>query len=65
MGIPDSLLEAANFVESIQNRQGIHIACFEEIAFRSGWIGRRDMLLQADRIGNTEYGKYLGYVAGH
>ena len=58
-GSPDALLQAANFVQTIEARQGLQVACPEEIAFRSGWIDG----VQLERIGRalskTAYGKYL------
>ena len=58
-GSPDALLQVANFVQTIQDRQGLQIACPEEIAVRSGWIDTA----QLDRLGqaqsNTTYGQYL------
>ncbi|MDD4870662.1 MAG: glucose-1-phosphate thymidylyltransferase RfbA [Kiritimatiellae bacterium] len=58
-GTPKSLLEAGNFVASIENRQGLKIGCIEEIAFRMGWLDAIQLArLAADMKGN-EYGKYL------
>jgi glucose-1-phosphate thymidylyltransferase len=58
-GTPDALLQAANFVQTIQARQGLQIACPEEIAFRLGWIDKRELLALADPLGKTAYGQYL------
>jgi len=58
-GSPDALLEAANFVAAIQKRQGLQIACLEEIAFRQGWIGREQLLRLAEPLAKNEYGQYL------
>ena len=52
-------LEAASFVETIEKRQGYKIACLEEIAFEQGWIGKSEILNQAEKMKNNEYGKYL------
>ena len=59
MGTHSSLLEAANFIETIENRQGLKIACPEEIAFEQGWIDENDVLCLAESFGNSEYGHYL------
>ena len=58
-GTHDSLLEASNYIESIQKRQGLYIACLEEIAYLKGYIGREDLLKQAESLKKTEYGQYL------
>lgn len=61
-GTYDGLLEASNFIETIQKRQGLYVACLEEIAFRRGWINREALLRMADGF-KTEYGAYLRFVA--
>ncbi len=61
-GTYDGLLEAANFIETIQKRQGMYVSCIEEIAFANGWIGR-EALLELAREYRTEYGEYLRWVA--
>jgi glucose-1-phosphate thymidylyltransferase len=58
-GTPESLLQASNFVQAIELRQGLKIACLEEIALNAGWIGRDDVLRIAATMPNTEYGAYL------
>jgi len=58
-GTHDSLLDAAQFVEVIQNRQGLKIACLEEIAFRQGWIDRARLDAQIKFLGKSTYGEYL------
>jgi glucose-1-phosphate thymidylyltransferase len=61
-GSYNSLLEASNFVETIQNRQGMYIACIEEIAYKNSWISNSDLLkLSLDY--KTDYGTYLKYIA--
>ena len=55
----DSLLEASNFVATIQNRQGFYVSCIEEIAWRQGWIPTEQLLLLGQQLEKTEYGKYL------
>ncbi len=63
-GTHDSLLQAAQFVEVIQNRQGLKIACPEEIAWRSGWINQAQLEAQINKLGKSSYGHYLkGLVA--
>ena len=54
------LLEASNYVEAIQERQGFYIACLEEIAYNNGWIDEDKVLKSAETLIKTEYGKYLG-----
>lgn len=55
----DSLLEASNFVATIQKRQGFSISCIEEIAWRNGWITSAQLHVLGEKLGKTEYGKYL------
>lgn len=62
-GTHESLLEASNFVEAVQKRQGLYIACIEEIAYRRGYISREQLLVLAQPLLKTEYGKYLLDVA--
>jgi glucose-1-phosphate thymidylyltransferase len=56
------LLEASNYVEAIQKRQGFYIACLEEIAFNNEWIDEDKVLKSAETLEKTEYGKYLGEI---
>lgn len=62
-GTHDSLLEAANFISTIQNRQGLQVACLEEIAFRQGYISREKLLQLAEPLKKNNYGKYLIKIA--
>lgn len=62
-GTHESLLEASNFVEAIQKRQGLYIACIEEIAFRRGYITKNQLVDLAEPLMKTEYGKYLMEVS--
>jgi glucose-1-phosphate thymidylyltransferase len=61
-GTCDRLLEAANFIETIQKRQGMYVSCVEEIAYNNGWISRADLLRLAAGY-KTDYGEYLKYIA--
>jgi glucose-1-phosphate thymidylyltransferase len=63
-GTYDGLLEASNFIETIQKRQGMYVSCIEEIAYTNHWI-TRDELLHLAASYKTEYGEYLTYVAGN
>ncbi|MBL4745949.1 MAG: glucose-1-phosphate thymidylyltransferase RfbA [Flavobacteriaceae bacterium] len=58
-GTHDSLLEASNFVQTIEKRQGLKIACIEEIAFEKGWIDAQQLLVIAAPMKSTSYGQYL------
>ena len=58
-GTYDSLLEAGNFVQTIEKRQGLKIACLEEIAYRNNWISSEELLKVAKKLNNNSYGKYL------
>lgn len=62
-GTHDSLLQASNFVEAIQKRQGLYISCVEEIAFRMNYIGKEQLVALAEPLLKTDYGKYLIDVA--
>ena len=63
-GTHDSLIEASNFVQALQLRQGLRIACLEEIAYRHGWLSRDSLLSNADKYKKNDYGKYLYKIAG-
>jgi glucose-1-phosphate thymidylyltransferase len=62
-GSPDALAEATDFVKVIQHRQGLKIACLEEIAFSKGWVSKDELLATAERLGKTEYATYLKKLA--
>ncbi|WP_127021651.1 glucose-1-phosphate thymidylyltransferase RfbA [Rheinheimera mangrovi] len=62
-GTHDSLLEAGHFVQTIESRQGLKVACLEEIAFRNGWISESQLLNQAEYLRKTGYGAYLKKLA--
>ena len=59
----DSLLEASNFVATIQKRQGFYVSCIEEIAWRQGWIDTEQLQRLGQELGQTAYGRYLTELA--
>jgi glucose-1-phosphate thymidylyltransferase len=61
-GTYDGLLEASNYIATIQKRQGMYVSCIEEIAFANGWISRDDLAALARKY-KTSYGEYLAYIA--
>lgn len=63
-GTHDSLLDASNFIATIENRQGLKIACLEEIAYRNGYIDREQLLRLAEPLKKSHYGEYLIKIAG-
>lgn len=62
-GTHDSLMEAGSFVQTIEKRQGLKVACLEEIGYRQGWLGREQLLREAVALKKTGYGQYLLQVA--
>jgi glucose-1-phosphate thymidylyltransferase len=58
-GTHDSLLDAGQFVQTIEHRQGLKVACLEEIAFNNGWLTAEDLKIQAAGLSKTAYGAYL------
>lgn len=58
-GSPEGLLNAAQFVQTVQERQGFYIACLEEIAWRQGWIDDAALVAQGQALDMTDYGRYL------
>ena len=58
-GTHESLMEAGHFVQAVENRQGLKIACLEEIGYRNGWLGKEMLVAQADQLYKTPYGQYL------
>jgi glucose-1-phosphate thymidylyltransferase len=62
-GTHDSLLEASNFIATIENRQGLKVACLEEIAYRYGYINRDQLLKLAEPLKKNHYGEYLIKIA--
>ncbi|MDR2797838.1 MAG: glucose-1-phosphate thymidylyltransferase RfbA [Treponema sp.] len=63
-GTYDGLLEASNFIATIQKRQGMYVSCIEEIAYLNGWISQDELLALANSY-KTEYGDYLRYIGEH
>lgn len=63
-GTHDSLLEASQYVQTIEHRQGLKVACLEEIAYQHKWIDHEQLLRRADALGKTGYGQYLFKLAG-
>lgn len=64
-GNSDSLLDASNFVATIQNRQGMYVSCIEEIAWRNGWIDTQQLRTLGEQLSKTAYGQYLIDLAEH
>jgi glucose-1-phosphate thymidylyltransferase len=62
-GTHDSLMEAGQFIQTVEHRQGLKVACLEEIAFSKGWLSKPDLLRQAEKLKKTSYGEYLFKVA--
>ena len=58
-GTHESLLEASNFIETIEKRQGLKIACIEEIAYENSWIDKNQLLKLAQPLKKSGYGEYL------
>ncbi|WP_283190324.1 glucose-1-phosphate thymidylyltransferase RfbA [Pseudomonas sp. PMCC200344] len=63
-GTHDSLLDASQYVQTIEHRQGLKVACLEEIAYEKKWINREQLLERARYFGKTGYGQYLAKLAG-
>lgn len=62
-GTHEGLLEASNFIETVQKRQGLYIACLEEIAYLKGYITTEKLLKTAEELKKTDYGQYLFNLA--
>lgn len=63
-GTHDSLVEALQFIHTIEKRQGMKVACLEEIAFRKGWLNVEQVTAQAKMLAKTDYGRYLQMLIG-
>ena len=64
-GTARSLIEAGTFIEAIEERQGLKVACLEEIAWSNGWIGEREVRAAADSMGKSPYAAYLRDLLAH
>jgi glucose-1-phosphate thymidylyltransferase len=62
-GTHDSLLDASNFIATIESRQGLKVACIEEIAYRNGYIDKEQLLKLAEPLKKNHYGEYLIKIA--
>jgi len=62
-GTHDSLMDAGQFIQTVEHRQGLKVACLEEIAFHNGWLSKEELLKQAEALKKTSYGEYLLKVA--
>lgn len=62
-GTCEGLTEASGFVQAVQKRQGLYIACIEEIAYRQGWISKEQLMKLAEPMAKTEYGQYMMQIA--
>lgn len=63
-GTPDSLHQASSFIRTLENRQGLKVACPEEIAWRSGWINNEQLISLSNKMNKTNYGNYLISLLG-
>lgn len=63
-GNPEDLHEASAFIKTIQKRQGLYVACLEEISYHKGWLDRAGLERAAEAQGKTEYGEYLRFIVG-
>jgi glucose-1-phosphate thymidylyltransferase len=63
-GTHDSLIEASQFIHTIEKRQGMKVACLEEIAFRNKWLSADEIANQAELLQKTAYGEYLKMLIG-
>lgn len=62
-GTYDSLMEAAGYVQTVEKRQGLKVACLEEIGFHNGWLTKTQLLDEAEKLRKTDYGQYLLQIA--
>ncbi|MHC5848175.1 sugar phosphate nucleotidyltransferase, partial [Streptococcus pyogenes] len=58
-GTHDSLIEASQYVQTVEHRQGLKIACLEEIAWRNGWLTSEQLIQRARKLHKTDYGRYM------
>ena len=64
-GTPDSMLEASNIIKAIEKRQGLKVACLEEIAFNMGYISQKQLRKIINKLGDIEYSRYLMKILGN
>jgi glucose-1-phosphate thymidylyltransferase len=64
-GTPETLMEAGNLVQAVEQRQGLKVACLEEIAWQAGWISSEQLMERARVLGATDYGQYLVNLLQH
>jgi len=64
-GNPSDLLEASSFIEALQKRQGLYVACLEEIAYKKGWLTKEGLVAASERMKKTEYGEYLSSLSAN
>lgn len=64
-GTHDSLIEAGQFVQTVEHRQGFKIACLEEIAYNHGWLSRAELISRAEALAKTAYGEYLFEISAY
>tara|TARA_B100001093_G_C26852281_1_gene1025655 strand:+ start:1855 stop:2733 length:879 start_codon:yes stop_codon:yes gene_type:complete len=58
-GTHESLLDASQYIQTIEHRQGLKVACLEEIAFRNNWISKKELIKHGQELSNADYGKYI------
>lgn len=63
-GTHDSLIDASQFIHTIEKRQGLKVACLEEISYRKGWMTKEQLLKQAEKFAKNDYGRYLRALVG-
>lgn len=63
-GTHDSLMDAAQFIHTIEKRQGLKVACLEEIAYRNNWLTKEQLFMLGQQMSKTEYGQYILKIAG-
>ena len=62
-GTQESLLQASNYIYTIEQRQGLKISCIEEIAYKRGYIDKEQLLKLSRELGKSQYGEYLSHIA--
>lgn len=59
IGTPESLMDAGHYIHSLEKRQGLKVACLEEIAYRQGWLTEQELIQRGKDMETTDYGRYL------